>query len=150
MNFNKVILGGRLTRDVEVKDLGNDSKVAKFTIASSRPFTGRDGEKKEDVIFMDCELWGTRVDVLEKYTAKGHSLLVEGKLKQDNWENDAGEKRSRIVLRVDDFQFVGGQKPESAEDGGQKGSGPVRKPASTAGKPTKVGGKAGKDDDIPF
>lgn len=144
MNFNKVILGGRLTRDVEVKDIGNDMKVAKFTVASSRPFKTGDGEQKEDVVFLDCELFGSRADVLAKYTSKGSQLLVEGRLKQDNWEDNEGNKRNKILLRVEDFQFVGAPKSGDGDTG--KDSGPAKK---SAGKPKATAGK-GKNDDIPF
>ena len=108
-NFNKVIVAGNLVSDPEVKTIG-DSSVVRFRIAINRKFTTKSGEKKEESTYIDAEMWGPRADVISKYVKKGDPILMEGRLKQENWETKDGEKRSKILVAIDDFEFMNGRK----------------------------------------
>jgi single-strand DNA-binding protein len=103
-DFNKVILVGRLTKDPEVKQVGN-STVASFTIANGRSYMSGN-EKKEETSFIDCEAWGKLAEVFEKYTEKGKQVLISGRLKQSTWETPDGKKASKIKMQVEDMQLL--------------------------------------------
>lgn len=106
MNFNKVILGGNLTRDPETRAAGS-STVCNFGIAINRKY-----KDKEETTFVDCEAWGATGENIARYCTKGRPLLVEGELALDQWTDKDGNKRSKLKVRVYGFQFVGG-KPEA-------------------------------------
>lgn len=106
MNFNKVILGGNLTRDPETRAAGS-STVCNFGLAINRKY-----KDKEETTFVDCEAWGATGENIARYCTKGRPLLVEGELALDQWTDKDGNKRSRLKVRVYGFQFVGG-KPEA-------------------------------------
>ena len=104
-SVNRVFLMGNLTRDVELKRAG-DTPLAVFGIAVNRKFKTRDGAKKEDVTFVDCEAWGRTAEVMAEHLRKGSPVFVEGRLKLSTWEQD-GQKRSKLTVTVETFQFVG-------------------------------------------
>lgn len=112
MNVNKVLLGGRLTRDVELKRAG-ETPLAVFGIAINRTFKTRDGEKREDVVFVDCEAWGRTAETIHQYVKKGDPLFVEGRLRFSQWDQD-GQRRSRLTVTVETFQFVGSKETAKA------------------------------------
>ena len=104
-SVNRVFLMGNLTRDVELKRAG-DTPLAVFGIAVNRKYKTRDGAKKEDVTFVDCEAWGRTAEVMAEHLRKGSPVFVEGRLKLNTWEQD-GRNRSKITVTVESFQFVG-------------------------------------------
>ena len=107
-NFNQFTGIGTLTRDVELQQAGSTT-VGKTSIAINERYTTKAGEKKEDVLFLECVLWGKTADLAGQYLAKGKQVLFGGKLKQDNWDDKTtGQKRSKIVLTVETMQFLGG------------------------------------------
>lgn len=112
MNFNRVILGGHLTRDVVLKKLSSGTHVAEFGLAVNEAWTSADGQKTERVCFVDCALFGKRAEVLAKFTGKGSPLLVEGTLRFDTWEKD-DTRHSKHTVNVTDFEFVD-RKPEGS------------------------------------
>lgn len=129
-NFNKVILLGRLVADPEVKDAGN-SKVVKFTIAETRTYT-KNEEKQEETSFIDCDAFGNTATTIGKFFTKGNHILVEGRLRQDKWEDkESGQKRSKLVVVVENFNFIDPpqNKGEPAEE-----KKPVAKPQGNKGK----------------
>jgi single-strand DNA-binding protein len=130
--FNKVILMGNLTRDPEVRSTPSGQSVANFTLAVNRTWRGADGSNQESVSYIDCVAWGKTGEVIAQYVQKGRALLVSGRLDQRSWEQD-GQKRSKIEVIVEDFNFVGG---------GEAGSTGSARPAPAAGK------SAGKKDDV--
>ena len=135
-NFNKVIVAANLVSDPELKTVG-DSNVVRFRVAINRKFTTKSGEKKEESTYIDCEMWGARSSVIAEYLTKGDPILLEGHLKQENWESKDGEKRSKIIVSVEDFEFMSNKK--SGEN----------KPTSEKKVPSK--GKAEAQlQDIPF
>lgn len=108
-NFNKVIVAANLVSDPELKTVG-DSNVVRFRVAINRKFTTKSGEKKEESTYIDAEMWGSRASVISEYLKKGDPVLIEGHLKQENWETKDGEKRSKILVSIEDFEFMNGRK----------------------------------------
>ncbi len=97
--LNKVFLIGRLTRDPEIRFLPSGSQVTTFSIAVNRPYKTKDSnEWKEETYFFDVEAFGYLAERIGKQLSKGTQVLVEGQLRQDRWENSAGEKRSKIKI----------------------------------------------------
>ena len=98
-NVNKVILIGNVTRDVEVKFTPKGTAVAGITLAVNRNYKTDSGEKREEVTFVDVELWGRVAEIAGEYVRKGNPLYVEGRLKQDSWEDkDSGQKRTKLKV----------------------------------------------------
>lgn len=108
--FNKVILMGNLTRDVEMRTTPSGQSVANFSLAVSRSWKGQDGQTQEQTSFINCVAWGKAGEIIEKYVKKGDALLVSGRLDQRSWEDkETGQKRSTVEVNVEDFNFVGGR-----------------------------------------
>lgn len=105
--FNKVILMGNLTRDPETRQTPNGQSVTNFSLAVSRSWKGQDGNTQESVSFIDCVAWGRTGEVIAQYVQKGRPILVSGRLDQRSWEQD-GNKRSKVEVVVEDFNFIGG------------------------------------------
>jgi len=108
--MNKVILKGNLTRDPEVKVVnanGRDTSVANFTVAVNRFYKQKNGEMGKDTVFVPCECWDKNAEIAGQYLVKGAPVLVDGSLKVDAWEAEDGSKRSRILVRVGNFDMLG-------------------------------------------
>lgn len=105
--FNKVILMGNLTRDPETRQTPNGQSVTNFGIAVNRTWKGQDGSMQEQVSFIDCVAWGRTGEVIAQYMQKGRPILVSGRLDQRSWDQD-GQKRSKVEVVVEDFNFIGG------------------------------------------
>lgn len=114
-SLNKVLLIGNLTRDPELRYTPSGTAVADLSIAINRKYTTASGEKKEETCFVDVTLWARRAEVASQYLKKGSSLFVEGRLHLDKWENNEGQKRSKLKVVAQNFQFIGssGGKKES-------------------------------------
>jgi len=106
-NFNKIMLMGNLTRDPQLSYLPSQTPVVEFGLAVNRTWKDKDGEKREETCFVDCRTYGKPAEILNQYMAKGRPLFVEGRLQYQTWEKD-GQKRSKHVVIVDNFQFIGG------------------------------------------
>ena len=149
-NFNKVILMGNLTRDVELRHTQSGMALGKFGMAINRKWS-QNGEQKETTCFVDLTAWGKAAELLNQYVKKGSPLFVEGRLEYSTWESqEDGKKRSKLEVVVENFQFVGsargGGAPGGEESGERRAGGTARKPAAGAE------GQAGDVDygDIPF
>ena len=105
-DLNRVTLIGRLTRDPEIKTVGGTS-VCNFSLATNRTYVSN-GEKKEETHFFDCDVWGKLADVLKQYASKGKQLAIEGRLQQSVWDAPDGKKNSKVRIRVENFQLLGG------------------------------------------
>src|SRR4026207_344275 len=127
-NFNKVILAGNLTRDPELRYTPNGKAIAKFGLAINRNWTTDTGEKKEEVTFVDIDSFGRQAEVISQYLKKGRPVLVEGRLKLDQWDDkQSGQKRSRLGVVLESFSFL-----DSGGRGAAAGSAPARpRPASS-------------------
>src|ERR1700709_2121637 len=98
-NFNKVIIAGNLTRDPELRYTPKGTAVPRITLAVNRTYSTETGEKKEEVTFVDVDVWGRQAEVIGQYMKKGRPLLVEGRLKLDSWE-DKNTKQKQSKLKV--------------------------------------------------
>ena len=105
-SFNRVTIMGNLTRDPQVKQLPTTT-VAEFGLAMSRRFKASDGEDREEVCFVDCAAFGKQAETIAQYCTKGRPLFVEGRLKFDSWDDRSGQKRSKVSVVVENFQFLG-------------------------------------------
>ncbi len=118
--FNKVIVAGNLSRDVELRHLNNGTAVADVSLAINSQWKDKDGQKHEDVTFIDCTVWGKTAELAAEYLKKGSAVLFEGSLKQESWEDkQTGQKRSKIKVNVESMQFLG----EKPSGGGNRGGG---------------------------
>ncbi len=106
MNYNKVILGGNLTRDPELKYLPSNTPVVNIGIAVNRRWDNKEGERTEETTFVDCEGFGKIADNIAKYFKKGQQILVEGRLKLDQWQDKEGGNRSKMKVIIERFEFV--------------------------------------------
>ncbi len=141
-SFNRVFLMGNLTRDIELKHTSSDQSVATIGIAVNRRYTTKDGEKREDTTFVDCEAWGRTAEVMSQYLSKGSPVFIEGRLKLDQWDDrETGKKRSKLLVVIETFQFVdskggggggGGGQPAPAGAAVGQGSGPEHAPVDDA------------------
>lgn len=132
--FNKVILMGNLTRDVEVRTTASGQNVASFSLAVSRSWRGQDGQQQEQTSFINCVAWGKAGEIIAQYTGKGSSLLVSGRLDQRSYEDKDGNKRQAVEVVVEDFNFVGGR----GGDGSGSGNSNYDAPQSSASKSKDV------------
>jgi single-strand DNA-binding protein len=148
-SFNKVILLGNLTRDPEVRYTPKGSAVTDLGIAVNRQYTLENGEKREEVTFVDVTFWGRTAEVAGEYLKKGRPIFVEGRLQLDTWDDkQSGQKRSKLKVIGETMQMLGGPRSGgSSTDNGDEGGGRAGKPST----PPKSTVPAGPDDDeIPF
>jgi single-strand DNA-binding protein len=103
--FNKVILVGNLTRDIELRYSQSGMGIAKTAIATSRKFTSN-GEKKEEVCFIDITFFGRSAEIANQYLRKGSKILVEGRLNFEQWVDQNGGKRSKHSVTVENMQML--------------------------------------------
>lgn len=157
-NLNKVMLMGNLTRDPEVRYTPKGNCIAKLGLAINRKWTSEDGEKKEDVTFVDVTCFGKTAEVVGQYFKKGKPVFIEGRLNLEQWDDkQTQQKRQKLGVIMESFQFI-----DSAvsDDGGERRSAaPKDDSRQTTGKPKGKGG--GHDyseppepppveDDVPF
>ncbi|MGB7157223.1 MAG: single-stranded DNA-binding protein [Tepidisphaeraceae bacterium] len=121
-NYNKVILVGNLTRDPQLKYLPSQMAVVEFGLAVNHKYKTKNGEDREEVLFVDVSAFGKQAEIINQYCQKGRPLLVEGRLKYDTWEDkQGGGKRSKHSVVIDNFQLLGGR--DSGGGGGGGGGG---------------------------
>lgn len=141
--FNKVILMGNLTRDPETRNTPSGQSVTNFSLAVNRSWKGADGQQNEDVSYIDCVAWGKPGEIITQYLGKGRAVLVSGRLDQRSWDDkDSGQKRSKIEVVVEDFNFVG-----DGQGGGAPAGGSSSSSDSGSSKPTAP---ANNDNDKPI
>ena len=116
MQLNVVIIGGNLTRDPELKYVPSGTAVTKFSVAVNRKFKTREGDFKDEVSFIDVTVWGKSAENCSQYLKKGSPCIVQGRLKQEQWESAEGQKRSRITVVADNVQFVGTKRQANEGD----------------------------------
>ncbi|MEA3314442.1 MAG: single-stranded DNA-binding protein [Campylobacterota bacterium] len=104
--YNKLIMIGNLTRDIEIKYLPNGTSIANGAIATSHKYKLQSGEQKEEVCFIDFSVFGKQATILSQYVRKGSKVMLEGRLSFEQWQDQNGGKRSRHTLKVDTFKFL--------------------------------------------
>lgn len=105
--FNKIILVGNLTRDIELRYTQGGTAISNTAIATSRKFKAQDGTQKEEVCFVDIAFFGRTAEVANQYLKRGSKVLVEGRLKFDKWTDQEGKPRSKHSVTVDTMQMLG-------------------------------------------
>ncbi len=146
-NFNKVLLMGNLTRDIELRHTQGGTALAKFGLAINRKFTTAAGEAREETCFVDCTAWGKQAETLAKFVSKGSPLFVEGRLNFSTWEDkEGGGKRSKLDVVVDNFQFIGAPRGARGDSGGE-GQAPRR---AAGGGEAGASGEQVDYGDVPF
>lgn len=113
MNLNKVFLAGNLTRDPEMRYTPAGLAIATFGLAINRGWTSKDGEKKDEVCYVDVDAFGRTAEVIAEHLRKGSPIFIEGRLVFNQWDDKSGQKRSMLKVAVDSFQFVGGNNAKS-------------------------------------
>jgi single-strand DNA-binding protein len=153
-SFNKVILIGNLTRDPEMRVTPKGTAICQFGLAINRNYKSGDGEPMQETTFVDCEAWEKRAETISKYCTKGAPLMVEGRLKLDEWEDkQSGQRRSKLKVVVENFQFLGSKQEgegvqRDAPDESQDRSAPPRRTAPAPRSAPKS--QADLDEDVPF
>jgi single-strand DNA-binding protein len=150
-SFNKVILLGNLTRDPEVRYTPKGSAVCDLGLAVNRVYTLENGEKREEVTYIDVTLWSRLAEIAGEYLKKGRPVFIEGRLQLDTWDDkQSGQKRSKLRVIGESMQLLGsrpsaGAGPEAeSEDRQSRGGKPSAPPPKEAG-PTEP-----DEDEIPF
>lgn len=105
--FNKIIIVGNLTRDVDLKYLPSGSAVSTIGLASNRKYKKQDGSQVEDVCFVDVKLFGRTAEIANQYLKKGSQVLIEGRLSLETWNDQSGAKRSKHTIIAESMQMLG-------------------------------------------
>ena len=151
-SFNKVILVGNLTRDPELRYTPSGTAIAKIGLAVNRSWRSETGETREEVTFVDVDAFGKQAETIGQYLSKGRPILVEGRLRMDQWEDkQTGQKRSRLGVVLEVFRFLdsgqgrdtGGAVPPQGGSGYSESQSP-RPPAGPQSGPPP------EEDDVPF
>jgi single-strand DNA-binding protein len=154
-NYNKVILMGNLTRDPEVKYTSGGTAIAKLGMAINRTWTNKEGQKQEETTFVDVDAFGRQAEVIGQYLKKGRPVMIEGRLKLDQWDDkQTGQKRSKLGVTLEGFQFLD-SRGEGGGGGGGGGGGQGYQsdtPAAGASSASASAPAANipEDDDVPF
>ncbi len=130
MELNKIFLVGNLTKDPDLRYTGGGTAVCDLRLASSRRYRrgGETGDMVEETCFVDVVVWGRSGENCNQYLKKGNSVLVEGRLKFEEWQSQEGQKRSKHTIVADRVNFFprsgggGGGREEESSSGGSKGS----------------------------
>lgn len=148
-SFNKVILIGNLTRDPELKYTPKGMAIAKLGLAVNRNWRTESGEQREEVTFIDVDAFGKQAETVAQYLKKGRPIMIEGRLKLDQWEDkQSGQKRSKLGVVMETFQFL-----DSGRGGGEGGAEVPRAKAAAPAAAAPAGdpdAPAPEDDDVPF
>ena len=158
-SFNRVIIAGNLTRDPELRYTPKGTAVARLGLAVNRRYKDANGQLQEEVTFIDAEAWSQQAETISQYMRKGGAMLIEGRLKQDSWDDkQTGQKRTMLRVVVENFQFLGGgQKPGEGNPPAQAPA-PAPRPARPATAqtppadptPTDSSPPPEEGDDVPF
>ena len=156
-SLNKVLLMGNLTRDPELRVTPKGTAICQFSLAVNRKFKDESGGEREEVTYIDVEAWSKQGETIAKYCTKGRPLFVEGRLRLDQWEDKTTkEKRSRMKVVLENFQFLGSGRADGGgpgAGGGEGGSEPryaAPAPRSSAPKSAAPAAQENLDEDVPF
>ena len=165
-SLNKVMLIGNVTRDPEIRYTPKGTALVEIGLAVNRRYTAENGEKREEVTFVDVTLWGRTAEIANEYLRKGRPVYIEGRLQLDSWDDKTtGQKRSKLRVVGEEMQLLGSR--EGGSGGGSQGgddeeprssrpasrppqqSRPPGRPASAPKPPTDPDLDV-EGDDIPF
>ncbi len=152
-SFNRVILVGNVTRDIELRYIPSGTAVTDLGLAVNDRRKSQSGEWVEETTFVDVTLWGRTAEVASEYLSKGSPVLIEGRLKLDTWESE-GQKRSKLRVVGERMQMLGGRggggggRPSQSQSAGDQSSPDYGSQAAASQSDDDSGGPP--DDDIPF
>ena len=159
-NVNKVIIIGRITRDIELKYTPKGTAVAELGMATNRSRTDDSGQRIEETTFVDVTLWGKQAELANQYLSKGREVYIEGRLQLDTWQDKtSGQNRSKLRVVGETMQFIGGagQQGGAQQSGGSQAPQQQQQQTQQAAAPQQPtgGSPAAKvnfedEDDIPF
>jgi single-strand DNA-binding protein len=141
-SFNKVILMGNLTRDPELRVTNTGLSICKLSLAVNRTYTSKEGDSKDETTYVDIDSFGKQAETLSKYLQKGRPIMVEGRLKLDQWETNEGQKRSKLGVVLENFQFIGGRDSSASAPNGA--------PSASEAQAPQVDEGNGFDEEVPF
>ncbi len=147
--FNKVIIVGNLTRDIELKYAPSGTAIGSTGIASTRKFKGGDGQMKEEVLFVDITAFGRTAEVMNQYLRKGSKLLVEGRLKLDSWTDQNGGKRSKHSVTIENMTMLDSKGDNPGGGGGNYNQAPNNVPQQQAAPQQQQQSYQAPSNDIP-
>jgi len=135
MNINHIIISGNLTRPPEMRSVGADKSVTKFTIANNTKYKNASGELVEKATFLECEAWNKTGEIAAQYLMQGSLVMCEGSLEQENWtDKESGQKRSKMKLKVEKLHLMPrGEKRDSVPVDTAADIAPIRPRAAVAG-----------------
>ena len=146
-SYNRVLLMGNLTRNPEIRYTPSGTAVSDLGLAVNESFKNKAGETVEQVCYVDVVVWGRQAETASEYLHKGSPVFVEGRLQLDQWENQQGEKRSKLRVRADRVQFLGSPGKDTEYAAAPAASAPpVENTAPVAAPAPEVA----DDDDVPF
>lgn len=163
-NLNRVFIMGNLTRDPEMRYTPSNTAIVQIGVAINRTWKNQAGEKQEEVTFVDAEAWQKTAETINQYFRKGDPIHIEGRLKLDQWEDKEGQKRSKLKVVIENFQFIkskgdegaGEEQPPARSGGfGPQGKKALNQPSQRS-TTTVGGGNRGEphqpveEEDIPF
>jgi single-strand DNA-binding protein len=150
-NFNKVMLMGNLTRDPELRYTPNGQAVADIGIAINRRRKSQDGERRDETTFVTVTAWGRQAEVINEYFSKGRPIFIEGRLQLDEWTTQEGQRRSKLKVILENFEFLTSRGDNSGDSGGQRARQQSRQQTSRRSEPSHDD-DAGDEpfDDVPF
>ena len=129
--FNRIVLVGNLTRDIELRYTQSGAAIGSSGIAVTRKYT-LNGEKREETCFIDITFFGKQAEIANQYLSKGSKLLVEGRLKFDQWTDNNGQNRSKHTVVVENMEMLGGG--QQSNQGYQQGGYSNQRPQQSASK----------------
>ena len=156
--FNKIIIAGHLSKDIEIRYSQGGTAIANTAIAASRKFKTAGGEQKEEVLFVDVTFFGRTAEIVNQYLRKGSKVLIDGRLKLDQWTDQQGQKRSKHKVDVENITMLD-SRPQTAQSAPptQPAQPPARQPAPPRREPAPQNPTSSPpqfpdmdDDEIPF
>ena len=151
-NYNKVLLMGNLTRDPELRYTPKGTAIAEIGLAINRKWKSETGEAKEEVTFVDVAAYGRTAEVIAQYLKKGRPIMIEGRLKFDQWDDkQTGQKRSKLRVVCESFEFLdsGNRGAEGGAPAAPRPARPAAAPSAPAAEPVEGDGPP-ESDDVPF
>ena len=151
--YQKLIIAGNLTRDIEMRYAQSGSAIASTAIATTRKFKGADGSKKEETLFIDITFFGRSAEIANQFLRKGSKILVDGRLKLDQWAAQDGSKKSKHSVVVENMTMLGGKEDGQGQQQPQQGgySQPqAQQPNPTTYRQPESAVEVPSDDEIPF
>jgi len=151
-SFNRVILAGNLTRDPELRYTSKGLAISKLGLAINRTWKNEAGETKEEVTFVDVDSFGRQAEVVAQYFKKGRPILIEGRLRLDQWDDkQTGQKQSKLKVVLESFSFLDSKGSGDGVPSEPPPARPAAVPAATAAPEAPVPEAAPpEEDDVPF